>query len=61
MMNICLIMDNPETSHHTSIGAIWQEWGEKHHLHVLEMQTFIGTQAIADKMKAYLTLEGVRK
>ena len=48
-MNICLIMDNPETPHHPVIGVALQKLREKHGVRLLDVRTLTGEQAIAQE------------
>lgn len=48
-MNICLIMDNPETPHHPVIGVALQKLGEKHNVRLLDVRTLTGEKAIAQE------------
>ncbi len=48
-MNICLIMDNPKTPHHPTIGAVLQKLREKHNVRLLDVRTLTGEQAIAQE------------
>ena len=46
-MNICLIMDNPETPRHPVIGVVLQKLSTKHRVLLLDVSTLTGAQAIA--------------
>ena len=48
-MQICLIMDNPETPRHPVIGVALQKLGEKHHIRLLDVRTLTGEQAIGQE------------
>ncbi len=48
-MNLCLIMDNPETPHHPVIGIALQKLEEKHSVRLLDVRTLTGDQAIAQE------------
>src|SRR5437868_12631972 len=48
-MNICLIMDNPETPHHPIIGAALQQLSRNHTVRLLDVCKLTGTQAIAEE------------
>lgn len=48
-MNVCLIIDNPETPHHPVIGVACQKLGEKHDIRLLDVRTLTGEQAIAQE------------
>jgi ribosomal protein S6--L-glutamate ligase len=48
-MQICLIMDNPETLRHPVIGVALQKLGEKHHVHLLDVRTLTGAQALVQE------------
>ncbi len=48
-MNICLIVDNPETPYHPVIGVVCQKLGEKHDIRLLDVRTLTGEQAIAQE------------
>jgi len=46
-MNICLIMDNPETPHHPVISVALQKLSQTHAVRLLDVRTSTGEQAIA--------------
>jgi ribosomal protein S6--L-glutamate ligase len=48
-MNICLIMDNPETPHHPVIAVALQKLAKKHDVRLLDVRTLTGEQAIAQE------------
>jgi len=48
-MNICLIMDNPATSHHPVIGIALQKLREKHNVRLLDVRTLTGKEALAQE------------
>lgn len=48
-MNICLIMDNPETPQHPVIGVALRKLGEKHNVRLLDVRTLTGGQARAQQ------------
>ena len=48
-MNICLIMDNPETPRHPVIGVVLQKLGEKHDVRLLDVRMLTGEQALAQE------------
>ena len=48
-MNICLIMDNPETPHHPVIGVALQKLSETHQVRLLDVRSSIGAQAITQE------------
>ncbi len=48
-MNICLIMDNPETPHHPVIGVALQKLSKTHHVRLLDVRPLTGEQAIAQE------------
>ena len=48
-MDICLIMDNPETPYHPVIGVAWQKLGKKYNVRFLDVRTLTGEQAIAQE------------
>lgn len=45
-MNICLIMDNPETSRHPVIAVALQKLSLKHNIRFLDVRSLTGPQAI---------------
>ncbi len=49
MMNICLIMDNPETPHHPVIGVALQKLSQTHTVRLLDVRPLTGEQAIAQE------------
>jgi ribosomal protein S6--L-glutamate ligase len=48
-MNICLIMDNPETPHHPVISVALQKLSQTHAVRLLDVRTSTGEQAIAQE------------
>jgi ribosomal protein S6--L-glutamate ligase len=48
-MNICLIMDNPETPHHPVIGVALQKLSQVHAVRLLDVRSSTGEQAIAQE------------
>jgi ribosomal protein S6--L-glutamate ligase len=48
-MNICLIMDNPETPHHPVIAVALQKLSATHTVRLLDVRTLTGEQAIAQE------------
>jgi len=48
-MQICLIMDNPETPNHPVIAVALQRLSEKHTVRLLDVRTLTGTEAIAQE------------
>jgi ribosomal protein S6--L-glutamate ligase len=48
-MNICLIMDNPETPHHPVIGVALQKLSQAHTVRLLDVRSSTGEQAIAQE------------
>src|SRR5215469_573832 len=48
-MQICLIMDNPETPHHPVIGVALQRLSAKHTVRLLDVRTLTGSEAIAEE------------
>jgi len=46
-MDICLIMDNPETPHHPVIGVALQKLRATHNVRLLDVRTLTDTEAIA--------------
>jgi ribosomal protein S6--L-glutamate ligase len=48
-MNICLIMDNPETPYHPIIGVALQKLGKKHNVRLLDVRPLTGEQALAQE------------
>ena len=48
-MQLCLIMDNPETPRHPVIGVALQKLAEKHHVRLLDVRTLTGEQAIVQE------------
>jgi ribosomal protein S6--L-glutamate ligase len=49
MMNICLIMDNPETPRHPVIAVALQKLSESHHVRLLDVRTLTADAAIAEE------------
>jgi ribosomal protein S6--L-glutamate ligase len=48
-MQICLIMDNPETPHHPVIALALRKLATTHDVRLLDVRTLTGTQAIAQE------------
>ncbi len=48
-MNICLIMDNPETSHHPVIAVALQQLRTTHTVRMLDVRTLTGNEAITQE------------
>jgi ribosomal protein S6--L-glutamate ligase len=48
-MQICLIMDNPETPYHPIIAVALQQLGERHEVRLLDVRTLSGSEAIAEE------------
>ena len=48
-MNICLILDNPETPHHPVIGKVLQTLSTTYTVRLLDVNTLSGAQAIAQE------------
>lgn len=48
-MQICLIMDNPETPYHPIIAVALQQLGEGHEVRLLDVRTLSGSEAIAEE------------
>lgn len=48
-MNICLIMDNPETSHHPVIAVALQQLSTIHTVRLLDVRTLTSDEAIAQE------------
>jgi ribosomal protein S6--L-glutamate ligase len=48
-MNICLIMDNPETPHHPVIGVALQKLSKTHQVRLLDVRLLTTEQAIAQE------------
>ena len=48
-MDICLIMDNPETPHHPVIGVALQKLRETHTVRLLDVRTCTDAEAIAEE------------
>ena len=48
-MNICLIMDNPETPHHPVIGVALQKLSQTHTVRLLDVRPLTGEQAITQE------------
>jgi ribosomal protein S6--L-glutamate ligase len=53
-MNICLIMDNPETPHHPVIGVALQKLSKMHQVRLLDVRSSIGEQAITQEQMSPL-------
>ena len=50
-MNICLIMDNPETSHHPVIAVALQQLRTTHAVRMLDVRTLTGNEAIMQESR----------
>ncbi|QBD82191.1 alpha-L-glutamate ligase [Ktedonosporobacter rubrisoli] len=50
-MNICLIMDNPETPRHPVIAVALQKLSARHSVRLLDVRTLTGEQAIAQEQR----------
>jgi len=50
-MNICMIMDNPETSRHPVIGGVLQQLRTTHAVRMLDVRTLTGNEAIMQESK----------
>jgi ribosomal protein S6--L-glutamate ligase len=50
-MNICLVMDNPETPHHPVISVALRRLSATHNVRLLDVRTLTGDQAIAEEEK----------
>jgi len=48
-MNICFILDNPETTHHPVIASVLQTLCATHMVRLLDVNTLSGAQAIAQE------------
>jgi len=48
-MNICLIMDNPETPHHPVIGVALQKLRATHDVRLLDVRTLTDAEAFAEE------------
>ena len=48
-MDICLILDNPETSRHPVIAKVLQTLSTKYTVRLLDVNTLSGAQAIAQE------------
>lgn len=48
-MDICFIMDNPETPHHPVIAVALQQLGTAHTVRLLDVRTLTGDEAIAEE------------
>ena len=48
-MDICLIMDNPETPHHPVIAVALQQLSTTHTVRLLDVRTLTGAEAIAQE------------
>ena len=48
-MDICLIMDNPETPHHPVIGVALQKLRATHNVRLLDVRTLTDAEAIAEE------------
>ena len=50
-MTICMIMDNPETSHHPVIAKALQQLGTTHTVRMLDVRTLTGSEAIMQESR----------
>src|SRR5258708_20590266 len=50
-MDICLIMDNPETPHHPVIAVALRQLSAIHNVRLLDVRTLTGAEAIAEEEK----------
>ena len=50
-MTICMIMDNPETSHHPIIAKALQQLATTHTVRMLDVRTLTGNEAIMQESK----------
>src|SRR5436305_13709265 len=50
-MDICLIMDNPETPHHPIIGVALQKLRVTHNVRLLDVRPLTDSEAIAEEEK----------
>ena len=50
-MDICLIMDNPETPHHPVIAVALRQLSTTHNVRLLDVRTLTGVEAIAEEEK----------
>jgi ribosomal protein S6--L-glutamate ligase len=50
-MNICLIMDNPETPHHPVIAVALRRLSATHNVRLLDVRTLTGDEALAEEEK----------
>ncbi len=57
-MNICLIMDNPETPRHPVIGVALHKLSATHTVRLLDVHTLTSTQAIAQEEMHLMTERG---
>ena len=48
-MNICLILDNPETPNHPVIGTMLQQLQERHSVRLLDVRPLTSAQVIAEE------------
>ena len=53
-MNICLVMDNPETLHHPVIAVALQQLRITHAVRMLDVRTFTGNEAIMQEGRQLL-------
>src|SRR5579859_7770555 len=51
MMDICLIMDNPETPQHPVIAVALQELSTRHSVRLLDVRTLNGEQAVQEEAR----------
>ncbi len=50
-MDICLIMDNPETPHHPVIAVALRQLSATHNVRLLDVRTLTGVEALAEEEK----------
>ena len=50
-MNICMIMDNPETSHHPVIAGMLQQLAKTHTVRLLDVRTLTGNEALRQESR----------
>ncbi len=53
-MQICLIMDNPETPQHPVIAVALQKLAKRHNVRLSDVRTLTGKQAIAQEQRQAL-------
>src|SRR6266851_10083015 len=50
-MDVCLIMDNPETPYHPVIAVALRQLSATHNVRLLDVRTLTGVEAIAEEEK----------